>query len=153
MSIDVVYSLDSIERRLARSLIRFSERLGSPGEDGSVRSAAKYAGSPAGSAITFASYVGVEASTSTSPVRGSSMTIAPLSFPSRDTASFWRGSESDVRRSFPRCRRDGSRWSRMSWMGSGSRRPVSSASKVRSRPADPYRRDAYPTTPVVESDA
>jgi len=31
------FSIDTIERRLARSLIRFSERLGTPGEDGSVR--------------------------------------------------------------------------------------------------------------------
>jgi CRP/FNR family transcriptional regulator len=31
------FSLDTIERRLARSLIRFSERLGTPEEDGSVR--------------------------------------------------------------------------------------------------------------------
>jgi CRP/FNR family transcriptional regulator len=30
-------ALDTIERRLARSLIRFSERLGAPEEDGSVR--------------------------------------------------------------------------------------------------------------------
>ena len=30
-------SIDTIERRLARSLIRFSERLGNPEEDGSVR--------------------------------------------------------------------------------------------------------------------
>jgi CRP/FNR family transcriptional regulator, cyclic AMP receptor protein len=31
------FALDTIERRLARSLIRFSERLGTPEEDGSVR--------------------------------------------------------------------------------------------------------------------
>jgi len=31
------FSIDKIERRLARSLIRFSERLGTPEEDGSVR--------------------------------------------------------------------------------------------------------------------
>jgi CRP/FNR family transcriptional regulator, cyclic AMP receptor protein len=31
------FSIDNIERRLARSLIRFSERLGTPEEDGSVR--------------------------------------------------------------------------------------------------------------------
>lgn len=31
------FSLDTIERRLARSLIRFSERLGIPEEDGTVR--------------------------------------------------------------------------------------------------------------------
>jgi CRP/FNR family cyclic AMP-dependent transcriptional regulator len=31
------FSLDTIERRLARSLMRFSERLGTPEEDGSVR--------------------------------------------------------------------------------------------------------------------
>jgi CRP/FNR family cyclic AMP-dependent transcriptional regulator len=31
------FSIDNIERRLARSLIRFSERLGIPEEDGSVR--------------------------------------------------------------------------------------------------------------------
>jgi CRP/FNR family transcriptional regulator len=31
------FSVDNIARRLARSLIRFSERLGSPEEDGSVR--------------------------------------------------------------------------------------------------------------------
>ena len=31
------FSIDTIERRLARSLIRFSERLGTPEEDGSVR--------------------------------------------------------------------------------------------------------------------
>jgi CRP/FNR family transcriptional regulator len=31
------FSLDTIERRLARSLIRFSERLGIPEEDGAVR--------------------------------------------------------------------------------------------------------------------
>ncbi len=31
------FSYDNIERRLARSLIRFSERMGSPEEDGSVR--------------------------------------------------------------------------------------------------------------------
>jgi len=31
------FALDNIERRLARSLIRFSERLGTPEEDGSVR--------------------------------------------------------------------------------------------------------------------
>lgn len=31
------FSLDNIARRLARSLVRFSERLGSPDEDGSVR--------------------------------------------------------------------------------------------------------------------
>ena len=31
------FSVDTIERRLARSLIRFSERLGTPEEDGSVR--------------------------------------------------------------------------------------------------------------------
>jgi CRP-like cAMP-binding protein len=30
-------STDSVERRLARSLLRFSERLGTPAEDGSVR--------------------------------------------------------------------------------------------------------------------
>jgi len=30
-------SIDTIERRLARSLLRFSERLGTPEEDGSVR--------------------------------------------------------------------------------------------------------------------
>ncbi len=30
-------SIDTIERRLARSLIRFSERLGTPEEDGSIR--------------------------------------------------------------------------------------------------------------------
>lgn len=31
------FSIDSIERRLARSLLRFSERLGTPQKDGSVR--------------------------------------------------------------------------------------------------------------------
>jgi CRP-like cAMP-binding protein len=31
------FSIDTIERRLARSLLRFSERLGTPEEDGSVR--------------------------------------------------------------------------------------------------------------------
>jgi CRP-like cAMP-binding protein len=31
------FSVDTIERRLARSLVRFSERLGMPEEDGSVR--------------------------------------------------------------------------------------------------------------------
>ena len=31
------FSMDNIERRLARSLIHFSERLGTPEEDGSVR--------------------------------------------------------------------------------------------------------------------
>ena len=31
------FSIDTIERRLARALIRFSERLGTPAEDGSVR--------------------------------------------------------------------------------------------------------------------
>jgi len=31
------FSLDNIARRLARSLIRFSERLGTPEQDGSVR--------------------------------------------------------------------------------------------------------------------
>jgi CRP/FNR family transcriptional regulator, cyclic AMP receptor protein len=31
------FSIDTIERRLARALIRFSERLGTPEEDGSVR--------------------------------------------------------------------------------------------------------------------
>jgi CRP/FNR family transcriptional regulator, cyclic AMP receptor protein len=31
------FSIDNIERRLARSLIRFSERLGTPEEDGSIR--------------------------------------------------------------------------------------------------------------------
>jgi CRP/FNR family cyclic AMP-dependent transcriptional regulator len=31
------FAIDSIERRLARSLLRFSERLGTPEEDGSVR--------------------------------------------------------------------------------------------------------------------
>jgi CRP/FNR family transcriptional regulator len=31
------FSVDNIARRLARSLIRFSERLGSPEEDGSIR--------------------------------------------------------------------------------------------------------------------
>lgn len=31
------FSLDSIEQRLARSLVRFSDRLGTPLEDGSVR--------------------------------------------------------------------------------------------------------------------
>lgn len=31
------FSIDTIERRLARSLIRFSDRLGTPEEDGSVR--------------------------------------------------------------------------------------------------------------------
>ena len=31
------FAIDSIERRLARSLLRFSERLGSPEEDGTVR--------------------------------------------------------------------------------------------------------------------
>jgi CRP/FNR family transcriptional regulator len=31
------HSVDTVERRLARSLIRFSERLGTPEEDGSVR--------------------------------------------------------------------------------------------------------------------
>jgi CRP/FNR family cyclic AMP-dependent transcriptional regulator len=31
------FSIDTIERRLARSLIRFSERLGTPEEDGSIR--------------------------------------------------------------------------------------------------------------------
>lgn len=31
------HSVDTIERRLARSLIRFSDRLGTPEEDGSIR--------------------------------------------------------------------------------------------------------------------
>jgi CRP/FNR family transcriptional regulator len=31
------FAIDGVERRLARSLLRFSERLGSPEEDGSVR--------------------------------------------------------------------------------------------------------------------
>jgi CRP/FNR family transcriptional regulator len=31
------FSIDTIERRLARSLLRFAERLGTPGEDGAVR--------------------------------------------------------------------------------------------------------------------
>jgi CRP/FNR family transcriptional regulator len=31
------FSIDTIERRLARALVRFSERLGTPDEDGSVR--------------------------------------------------------------------------------------------------------------------
>jgi CRP/FNR family transcriptional regulator, cyclic AMP receptor protein len=31
------FSVDTIERRLARSLIRFSERLGTPDEDGSIK--------------------------------------------------------------------------------------------------------------------